>query len=53
MLAVCSGWMVPAIRRFGLEILPPADLALERDRFHAARPAAGGIRGGIGWNWGR
>jgi hypothetical protein len=31
MLAVCSGWMAPAIRRFGLEIVPPADLALEHE----------------------
>jgi hypothetical protein len=31
MLAVCSGWMAPAIRRFGLEIVPPADLVLEHE----------------------
>jgi len=40
MLVVCGGWMAPAIRRFGLEILPPADLALEHESLPCGAPAA-------------
>jgi hypothetical protein len=92
MLAVCSAWMAPAIRRFALEILPrptwhsntrslpcgaPAAMFRRSARgwrnccssarvgtpqqsevgcgpaVSAIAPAAGGIRGGIGWIWGR
>jgi LysR substrate binding domain len=31
MLAVCSAWMLPSIRRFGLELLPVSEPALERE----------------------
>ena len=47
MLAVCSGWMAPAIRRFGLEILQPADLALEDEIASMRRARRPGVSAGV------